>query len=64
MTDEEWLKKKDYYLMNAVGITYGILSKPNIRGSNIEEESFSTETFLQKLIFIDEDFILMELDHS
>ena len=27
-----------------------------------KQESFSTETFLHKIIFVDEDFILMELD--
>jgi len=37
VTEKEWLKKKDYYLMNAVGITYGILSKSNIRGLGIED---------------------------
>ena len=37
VTEQEWLNKKDYYLMNAVGITYSILSKSNIRGSNIED---------------------------
>ena len=29
-----------------------------------KQESFSTETFLNKLVFIDEDFIYMELDNS
>lgn len=27
-----------------------------------KQESFSTETFMNKIVFIDEDFILMELD--
>ena len=27
-----------------------------------KQESFSTETFLHKIIFVDEDFVLMELD--
>jgi len=29
-----------------------------------KNDSFSTETFIKKLIFVDEDFILMELDKS
>ena len=29
-----------------------------------KQESFSTETFVNKMIFIDEDFIWMELDQS
>ena len=29
-----------------------------------KQESFSTDTFMDKIIFVDEDFILMELDQS
>ena len=29
-----------------------------------KQESFSTETFLHKMVFVEEDFILMELDGS
>ena len=27
-----------------------------------KNDSFSTETFIKKLIFVDEDFILLEID--
>ena len=29
-----------------------------------KSDSFTTETFIQKLIFVDDDFILMELDQN